>query len=541
MKPDMTAPVLMPDTPDALTERALRRVQEYMSKGLFDAAEAAAVTQAKRTPQRFDVWLVASFAHAACGHLRAAQFAIQRALGIQPDQVGGLLQLARVAMANGRTAVAFGAARRLAEQHVLDLDPGLRVVEIFNRLGECEDAQTLIFRLQTRLTEASIPLMLAQAETYTLAGDIDDAAAIYEELIRVQPRMGYARLALARLRPERALFEPIPALLREVKPGTDSEVWLLHAAFRILDARGDYAEAAQYLERGLRSKRRQYQYQLERELPVFERLKTITQEIQAAVSESSLPQAGGPMPIFVIGLPGSGANLVERVLGNHPDVRNGGELPEFAALVRETSGVDANLAINDAILERLPNLDWEQLGARYRERIRERFPLAQAVTDLGSGNVLFAAAILRALPEARLIHVVCEPMEQCFALLREWFDEQYPFSNEQSELVRYYLAYSDWMRTIESAFPKRVLSVRYEQWRAVPGLVSRAIFRFCELQFEPGHEDPSRNRRPIGYGSMSRRQTVPSAAASESWRNYRTLLAPMQQLLADAGLVARDV
>lgn len=531
----------MPDTPDALTERALRRVQEYLAKGLFDAAEAAAVTQAKRTPQRFDVWLVASFAHAACGHLRAAQFAIQRALGLQPDHVSALLQLARVAMANGRTAIALATARRLAEQHVLDLDLGLRVVEIFNRLGECEDAQTLIFRLQARQTQGSIPLMLAQAETFTLAGDIDDAASIYEELIRLQPRMGYARLALARLRPERADFAPIPDLLAEVKPGTDSEVWLLQAAYRILDARADYALAASYLERALRSKRSQYQYHLERELPVFDRLKSLLQEIQAAVSESSVSLDGSPLPVFVVGLPGSGANLIERVLGNHPDVRNGGELPEFSALIRELSGVDVNVAVSEPLLSQLPALDWEQLGARYRERIRERYPLAKVVTDLGVSNLLFAPAILRALPEARIIHVVCDPMEQCFALLREWFDEQYPFSNDQSELVRYYLAHSDWMRAVESAFPKRVLSVRYEQWRAVPGLVSRAVFRFCELPFEAGYEDPSHNRRPIGYGSTSRRQMVPSVAASESWRNYRTLLAPMHQLLADAGLVARDL
>jgi len=536
----MTQTTAPPDTPDALADRALRRVQDYLSRGLFDAAEAAAATQAKRTPNRFDVWLIASFAHAAAGHLRAAEFAVGRALSIRPAYPSALLQHARLSVMSGRTALALASLRALAEDHVLDLDAGLRVVEMLNKLGECEWAQTLILKLQGRREAPALELMLAQAETFTLAGDLDDAASVYEELIRSQPRMAFAHLGLARLKPEAVDVTEVERLLAETKPGTDAEVWLAHAAWRAFEKQGRFDAAAPLLARALRARRSQYKFDAAAVRPVFDALLHLLPQLAGSAAEAPALGGDGILPVFVIGLPDSGATLIERVLGNQHQVVNGGELPEFAAVMRDAGGLDAQTPISLALIERFTELDWDDIGARYRERLRARYPGVRVVTDSGPANVLYAAAILRALPEARIIHVACEPMQQCFSLLREPADDRLLFANDQSEVVTHYLAHAEWMRQVELAFPKRVQSVRYEQWHAVPGLVTRAMFRFCNLEYEPGYEDPSMNRKPIGFGSISRLQHVPGAASSEVWRNYRDLLQPMHRLLADAGLAPRD-
>ncbi len=536
----MTAPHFLQDSPDALTDRALRRVQEYLARGLHDAAEAAAVAQAKRTPNRFDVWLVASFAHGAAGHARAAEFAVGRALAIRPGHPSAMLQHARLSLANGRTASALASLGALAEEHVLDQDLGLRVIEMLNRLGECERAQALVLNLQGRSDQDSVPLMLAQAETFAQSGDWDNAASIYGELVRTQPRMAYAQLGLAKLQPDRVDGSVLEQYLTQAQVGTDTEVWLAHAAFRAFEAARDHVSASRMLARALQARRRQYQYDATADGPVFEALRQTLPMLAGSARESPAGAGDDVTPLFVMGLPGSGAALIERVLGNHPQVCNGGELPEFSGVVREVAGLDGQSLINKAVIDRFDRIDWDTVGNRYRERLRARYPGARYVTDCGSANPLYAAAILRALPEARVIHVLCEPMQQCFELLREHADEACPYANDQAELVAHYVAMADWMRHVESAFPKRVQSVRYEQWRAVPGLVSRAVFRFCDLSFEPGWEDPERNRKPIGYGSLSRRQPVPSVAESECWRNHRELLQPMHTLLANAGLAPRE-
>ena len=54
--------------------------------------------------------------------------------------------------------------------------------------------------------------------------------------------------------------------------------------------------------------------------------------------------------------------------------------------------------------------------------------------------------IARALPQARILHMVRDPVETCFSNLRELFSEANPYSYDQQELAHFHRHYRRLMR-----------------------------------------------------------------------------------------------
>ena len=105
---------------------------------------------------------------------------------------------------------------------------------------------------------------------------------------------------------------------------------LLHFGLaQVLDARGEYAEAAEHLDRGNAlqlsewRKRGQEYDPKEHELLVTRMIAVCTPDFFERVRGFGLESE---LPVFVVGLPRSGTTLIEQILASHSQVFGAGEI-----------------------------------------------------------------------------------------------------------------------------------------------------------------------------------------------------------------------
>jgi hypothetical protein len=113
--------------------------------------------------------------------------------------------------------------------------------------------------------------------------------------------------------------------------------------------------------------------------------------------------------------------------------------------------------------------------------------------------------IHRALPGARILNIVRDPMDTCFANLRELFGaEAYPYSYEQRELAAHYRDHRRLMAHWHEVLPGRMLDVSYEALVADPERVARQVFKFCGLQWVPGCASIEKRTAPTATAAPCR-------------------------------------
>lgn len=87
----------------------------------------------------------------------------------------------------------------------------------------------------------------------------------------------------------------------------------------------------------------------------------------------------GPQPIFILGLPRSGATLLDRLLGSHLQVMSAGELEDFARQL--CWAADQRAVLAGQMLQRLPELDYREIGRCYLAQTQWRAGAARFFID----------------------------------------------------------------------------------------------------------------------------------------------------------------
>lgn len=142
--------------------------------------------------------------------------------------------------------------------------------------------------------------------------------------------------------------------------------------------------------------------------------------------EPVAPDTTGEQPIFVVGLPRTGTMLVERILGNHSQVHSTGELQALSeaigAVVDRKSPALAEGWLGYA--SALGDLDGAWIAGEYLARSRRgaaRRGDKARFSDKQTANFFYCALILRAFPNARIVHLTRQPLAACYAIYKTRF------------------------------------------------------------------------------------------------------------------------
>lgn len=486
-------------------------------------------------------WIAASTIALRRGNAAEALEHIEVASSLVADDPQVLLQkaycLQRLRLVSEALDVA-GAARRAASGNAALLDA---VGTFYSFAGEqplaldAYDAVVAIAPLEAKLR-------YNRATVRRFLGDLAGAEEDYDRVLADDPRDYEAHKNRSDLRTQTAGHNHVRELLALLAAGINDwigEVQIRYALAKEYEDLGRYADSFVELDRGARLRRRHMQYDVAIDVA------TVDWIIDAFPSAPEQPLKGcdSDAPIFIVGLPRSGTTLVERIPGSHSDVYSAGELSCFAqAIVGAVQRLAGTQALPRQRLVALSReVDFAALGRDYLERTRPATLRKARFTDKMPLNYLYCGLIRRALPNARIVHVVRHPMAICYAIYKTLFKDGYPFSYDFEDLARYYVSYRRLMAHWHRTMPGFIYELRYEELVAAQLSESRRLLAFCGLEWQEAcaefHRNPSATTT---QSAVQVRQPMYSSSVAQ-WRRYDRELRALRSRLIDLGVPAAEL
>jgi tetratricopeptide (TPR) repeat protein len=296
----------------------------------------------------------------------------------------------------------------------------------------------------------------------------------------------------------------------------------------------DYRASFTHLLSGNAAKRATISYDEASALELFDRIeRAFTPEFIAAASGGG---DASSLPIFVIGMPRSGTTLIEQIIASHPLVHGAGELKNLNDVVLTVHGAEGRTIPYPEFMPLLGREGLKKIGTRYVASLRPLLPEAaqncQRVTDKMPSNYYFAGLIHLALPNAKIIHTVRDPVDTCVSCFSKLFAAEQNHTYDLGELGRYHKRYQrlmdHWRRVLPAG---RILDVRYEDVVADVESQARRIIAHCGLPWDYRCLAFHETDRPIRTASATQvRQPIYTTAIGR-WRLYEEHLQPLLSAL----------
>jgi hypothetical protein len=311
----------------------------------------------------------------------------------------------------------------------------------------------------------------------------------------------------------------------------DDITYLHYGLFKELDALGDTDEAWASLMAGAQARRSVTPHDALQETAAYDGLIEATSDCFFDVC-GDVPRDA--TPVFVVGMPRTGTTLLERILGNHPQIKTCGELNDFRQQMQWVNNHRLSLTLEPWIGDYVARLDARLLGRRYLAKSAWRAEGAAFYVDKHPMNFQWCGAILKALPHAKILHLRRHPLDSCFSNLKELFAHKYyPYSYALGELATHYRNYARLMRHWHAIAPGRILDVRYEDLASQPDVEARRVQAYLGLPDVEGVTDILANKTVTTTAStLQLRQPIHTRNVG-GWRRYAGGMAPVEALLAD--------
>ena len=427
--------------------------------------------------------------------------AAERAVALDPDSYDALNLLGRVAFERGALDAALAHYRS-----ALSIKPDLadacnNMGNALKELGHLADARAAFLKaLELDATLTGVYVNLADSTTFA----VDD--------------------------PYLAAMQALAAQ-QDGLSATDR----MHLDFALAKAFADlreYRRSFGHLLRGNAGKRATIKYDEAAAMALFDRIEAaFTPELIAA--KSGLGDPSG-VPIFVLGMPRSGTTLVEQILASHPLVHGAGELKTFNDVVDTVRGPDGAVLPFPEFVPALEAAPIRTIGAHYLAQIGALAPEASHITDKMPSNYYFAGLIHLALPNARIIHTVRDPVDTCLSCFSKLFTAEQSHTYDLGELGRYYRRYQQLMAHWRRVLPAgRILDVRYEDVVADLQGQARQIIAHCGLEWDPRCLAFHTTKRPVRTASATQVRQPIYRSAIGRWRVYEEFLGPLLTELAE--------
>jgi hypothetical protein len=317
-------------------------------------------------------------------------------------------------------------------------------------------------------------------------------------------------------------------------PAESEDITTLHYGLaKSYEDLGEYAASWRHLSAASKRQRARFQYDPAHERAVIGRIIAGFPHVEPVAADAT-----GEQPIFIVGLPRTGTTLVERILGNHSQIHSAGELSALSeaigAVVDGLAPVLSEGWLGFAAV--LGELDGESIAREYLARSRSRRGDRPRFSDKQTANFFHCALILRAFPNARIVHLTRHPLAACHAIYKTRFYGTFPYGNDLAELGDFYVDYRRLMAHWHSVVPGRIMDLAYEDVVTALEPTVRRLLEFVDVPFEPACLEFHRNPTATMTASSVQVRKPIYDSSLHLWKNYAAELAPLRARLEAAGI-----
>ncbi|TXS94056.1 tetratricopeptide repeat protein [Parahaliea maris] len=465
---------------------------------------------------------------------RTAFNAFQSVVKLEPDHAAAWAQLARLYMSEGqvnRADAALRETRRIkpTDPNVLDL-----IGTTLSLMGEHSAAQAFYARANTAHPRHP-PFMLNLANNLVYHGDSEQANAIFDDIVALQPDSPQAHWALATARKatDDSHISTMRELLKRHGNNPRARAFYAYAIGKELEDQQRWEEAFEAFSMGASARRETVEYDEAGEQAMFEYLE---QHYTPEWLESRSEGEADSSPIFVLGQPRTGTTLVERIITSHSAVHSAGELQQFSLGLRRLSGYARPQRFSAELFAATQELDPARVGKLYLQSSARMRGTTPRFVDKLPQNYLMIPLILAALPNAKIVHLVRDPMDACFASFKQLFADAYLHSYDQEEMARHHARYRRLMACWRERFPGRFFDISYEDTARDLEPNARALIDYLDLPWEDACLDFHQQDSAVSTASAVQVREPAHTRSIGRWRRYEQQLEPMRRELLAQGV-----
>jgi tetratricopeptide (TPR) repeat protein len=393
-----------------------------------------------------------------------------------------------------------------------------------------------VLRRAIKVAKPDAALFNALGSALKESGQLEEASSWFDRALAMQPDLAKAHWNRSDLVQD---HESAIDLIEKTLVSSRGEIAdrdLLHfSLYRHYENFGYLKKAFEHLETGNQLKRAQVKYDSSQ---ASELTNKVIEFFDKDFDFSAPANPEQTRPIFVFGLPRSGTTLVEQILASHSEVHGGNELTFLNDSSTRTQTQYRLQGEFPIWLTNLPELGWAKIGKIYLDLLKTLNVNESRISDKSLMNYRAAGLIAKALPQAKMVHVVRAPMDVAFGCYRQVFGNGHLFSYDFEEIADMLSDHQKLLHHWREILPEsqyRVLD--YQELVKDPENQIAELLNFCDLKDEPSCYSPEKTQRTVRTLSATQVRQPINQSGINSWARYDHQLAPLKKALESRGLI----
>jgi len=539
-----------PATTQGPPQEVINQLINLYNQGQLKAVVEQAQGLKQQYPEAFIIWNILGAGNKGLGKVRAASEAFKKVTELNPTYADGFNNLAVTLQEQGKLEEAIEAFNKALaikpdyaeaycnmgvtlkgqgklEEAIETYNKALAIkpdyAEAYNNMGNALQEQGKLEEAIEAFNKA-LSIKPDYAEAYynmgfTLQdqGKLEEAIEANNKALAIKPDYAEAHRHLSQLTKytaDTAQISEVEALLQQADLNDSDRCNLVYTNAKMQEDLGDLKAAyASYLAGGkLRQKLLSYDFKQD-EL-TFGRIKNTAPKLKDFAFDKPI-EAANNIPIFILGMLRSGTTLVEQIISIHSQVHGAGELP-FLGRFSDTLSHGNQTVNSDNVL---------QIRNTYLNELNKVSNECPFVTDKMPQNFLHIGLILKALPEAKVIHVKRDPAATCWSNFKHYFSANgLGYSYDLSDTVNYFKLYQDLMDFWDQQYSDQIYHLDYDKLTIEQEPETRKLIEYLKLGWEDDCLSPHKNKRSVRTASQQQVREKVYTGSSQAWRKFEPYL-----------------
>ena len=309
------------------------------------------------------------------------------------------------------------------------------------------------------------------------------------------------------------------SLLSDDNLSKSERIQLCFALAKAYDDLGEKDELFKILNQGNYLRKDELNYSIEKDLnnhSLFRKM--FVSNIENSSSYDSL----SIRPIFIVGMPRSGTTLVEQIISSHHKVHGAGELNALDNLIAPI--MNNYSPHNNSLSEK----NFLSIRQGYSKKLSNLNVIESVITDKMPTNFKNIGFILKAFPEAKIIHLKRDAMAICWSIYQRYFPaEGIGFAYDMEDLGEFYNSYTEMMTFWHELFPNQIYDISYEDLTTNQEQETKKLLEYCELDWDKNCLNFHKNKRAVKTSSSFQVKEKMYQGSSDVWTKYKTQLKPL--------------